>query len=241
MTDAKDPLKRVRRFYAAVSVEPEAQGFAVRLDGRTPRTPGGAAMVLPTRALAELIAGEWRAQGDAILYAAMPATRLCHTALDVVSQTRALSVEGAARFASSDGLCYFADHPASLVHRQEKMWGPLLDWARDACGLSFERAVGVIHREQPPQTLTRLYAILESLDPFTLAAVSVAASLFGSVILALALKDGRINADEAMAAARLDEMFQEERWGVDAEAASKADAKAVEAVMLERWFAALSR
>jgi chaperone required for assembly of F1-ATPase len=78
------------------------------------------------------------------------------------------------------------------------------------------------------------------MDDFALAGLALAAPLFGSAILALALRDGRINADEAMIAARLDEIFQEEQWGVDAEAAARADAMAVEAVMLERWFAALA-
>ena len=241
MTDAKDPLRRPRRFYAAVSVEPEGAGFAVRLDGRTPRSPKSHALVLPTRALTELIADEWRAQGDMIEFNTMPATRLAHTALDVVPQARAATIEGVARYAGADLVCYFADHPASLVHRQEKVWGPILDWVEAAHGLVFVRATGIVHREQPRETLKRLSTLLEPLDDFSLAGLAFAAALFGSAILALALRDARIKAEGAMGAARLDEIFQEERWGVDAEAESKADAMAVESVMAERWFAALAR
>ena len=239
MAEPSDPIQKPRRFYKEVSVEQDRSAFAVRLDGRTPRTPQGSALVLPTRSLADLIAGEWRAQGDWLAYTSMPATRLAHTAIDVVGAAREPTVEGVVRYAGADLLCYFAESPARLVHRQEKIWGPLLDWARDAHGLEFVRAAGIVHHPQPPETLARLPALLAPMDDFTLAGMAFAAALFGSAILALALRDGHINADEAMAAARLDEIFQEEQWGVDAEAAARADAMAVEAVMAERWFAAL--
>jgi len=239
MAEQSDPLQKPRRFYKDVAVQPDAGGFAVRLDGRTPRTPQARPMVLPTRALADLIADEWRGQGDLIAYASMPATRLAHTAIDGVAAAREPTVEGVVRYAGADLLCYFAEGPARLVHRQEKIWGPLLDWAGDAHGLEFVRATGIVHHPQPPRSLARLAALLAPMDDFTLAGMAFAAALFGSAILALALRDGHTNADEAMAAARLDEIYQEEQWGVDAEAAARADAMAVDAVMAERWFAGL--
>lgn len=239
MPEPSDPLRKPRRFYKEVTVEAEGDGFGVRLDGRAPRTPEGRPLVLPTHALASLIADEWRAQGDWIAHASMPATRLAHTAIDAVAAARGPTAEGVVRYADADLLCYFAEGPARLAHRQEKTWGPLLDWARDAHGLAFTRVVGIVHRPQPPQTLVRLEALLAPADDFSLAGMAFAAALFGSAILALALREGRINADEAMACARLDEIFQEEQWGVDAEAAARADAMAVEAVMAERWFASL--
>ncbi|HLZ83993.1 MAG TPA: ATP12 family protein, partial [Caulobacteraceae bacterium] len=228
MAKPSDHLQKPRRFYKVVTSELEAEekGFAVRLDGRTPRTPQGRPLVAPTRGLAELIAEEWRGQGDWIIHATMPATRLAHTAIDAVATARGPTAEGVVRYAGNDLLCYFAEGPARLVRRQEKTWGLLLDWARDAHGLVFARAAGVVHRPQPPETLARLAALLTPMDDFGLAGMAFAAALFGSAILALALRGGRINADEAMAAARLDEIFQEEQWGVDAEAAARADAMA---------------
>jgi chaperone required for assembly of F1-ATPase len=215
MVRPPDTSRRPRRFYQDVTVAAEGDGFVPRLDGKTPRTPGGRPLALPTRALAGLVAGEWRAQGDTLDHPSMPATRLAHTAIDVVAGARAASVEGVLRFGEADLICYFAEHPASLVQRQERVWGPLLDWTRDDLGLDFGRASGVVHRPQRPETLARLAALVEPLDTFSLA-------------------------EGAMAASRLDEIFQEERWGVDAEAEAKADAMAVEAVMAERWFRALA-
>ncbi len=240
MTAPSDLPRGARRFYAEVSVVDDgAGGHGVRLDGRSPRSPRGRPLSLPTRALAELVADEWRAQGDTVAPATMPATRLAHTALDIVAGERRLAAEGVARFAGADLLCYFATTPASLARRQEAAWGPLLDWARETHGLAFIRASGVIHRDQPPTTLARLDALLAGLDDFSLAGLAFAAPLFGSAILALALWSGRLDAGEAMAAARLDEDFQAELWGVDSEARVRAEALAAEARMAGRWFAAL--
>lgn len=239
MTEVPGQSVATRRFYRTVSVEGAEGGFGIRLDGRSPRSPGGKALTLPTRALAEMIAEEWAAQSDTINYASMPATRLAHTALDVVARSRRESIEGVTRYAGADLLCYFAEGPGSLVRRQEVSWLPLLEWAQSTHGLALIRAVGILHQEQPAQSLAALIADLEPLDDFTLGGLAFAAALFGSAVLALALRAGRVNAEEAMAAARLDEIFQEERWGVDGEAAARTAAMTREALMAERWFAAL--
>ena len=239
MAEPIDPPQRPRRFYTEVSVAGADGGFALRLDGRAPRTPSGRGLVAPTHALAAIIADEWRRQDHAIELSTMPATRLAYGALSGEAESRASRVASVVKFGGSDLLCYFAEGPKSLVGRQERTWGPLLDWALEAHQLALSRAVGIVHRAQSPQALATLTALAESLDDFALVGLTAAASLFGSAVLALALMDARISADEAMAAARLDEIFQEERWGVDAEAAVRADGMAVEAVMLERWFEAL--
>ncbi|MGB8839635.1 MAG: ATPase, partial [Aliidongia sp.] len=54
---------------------------------------------------------------------------------------------------------------------------------------------------------------------FTLAAIADLTACCGSLILALALWEGRLDAAGAYEAALLDESFQNESWGEDAEAA----------------------
>jgi chaperone required for assembly of F1-ATPase len=76
-------------------------------------------------------------------------------------------------------------------------------------------------------------------DAFALTGLIAAAALFGSAILAFALRRGELTAEAAFELSRLDETFQEERWGVDAEAAARADAMAKEAVTLGQWFGSL--
>jgi chaperone required for assembly of F1-ATPase len=231
--------QRSRRFYAKVDVGPVNGGFGVRLDGRTPKSPAGAPLVLPTEAAAQLVADEWAAQGKEIDPGSMPATRLGWAALALDPDGRAVAVERIAAFAGADLLCYFATGPSSLVERQERRWGPVIEWAQGALGVQLRRTQSLVHEPQPPATLDRIAELAKAEDPFALAGLVAAAGLFGSAILAFALRRGELTADAAFDLARLDETFQEERWGVDAEAAARADAMAKDAVTLGRWFAAL--
>ncbi len=234
-----EPGELPRRFYKVADVAAEADGYAVRLDGRTPRSPAGKPLVLPTEALAALAAAEWAGQGEHIIAAAMPATRLANTALDRVSQARGEVAGEVARYAGSELLCYRAEEPLALVEQQARGWQPLLDWARDDLGVALEPVEGIVHREQPAASLARAEALAGELDDFALAGLAHATALFGSAVLGFALQRGRLDGEAAFTLSRLDEAFQEERWGVDAEAAERTGRLAAEAAMLDRWFAAL--
>ena len=231
---------RIRRFYNTVDVAARDGDFTIQLDGRAARTPAGRPLAMPTPALADLIRAEWAAQGDEIVLAAMPATRLAQTALDGVADRHAETVREFARFAETDLLCYFAEAPTSLVRREEATWAPLLVWAREDLRLAFVRTAGIAHRLQPPEVLAGVTALAVAAGPFDLAGLAFGAALFGSAIVVLALRAGRIDAQGALTAARLDEMFQEEQWGVDDEAVQHAARMARETAMLEHWFRALT-
>ena len=239
MSQRFESLQPPRRFYTEVDMAPADRGFGVRLDGRALRTPMAHPLVLPSEALARLVAAEWADQGERIVMAAMPATRLAHTAIDAVPLARPETAAGVAGFAAADLVCYFAPGPASLRARQEEVWGPLLAWARSDLGLAFERGEGVVHRDQPAATLAKVEALAARRADFPLAGLAFAAQLFGSAILALALERGRLDGNQAFAASRIDETFQSGQWGEDAEAAAQARALQAEALMLGHWFAAL--
>ena len=221
LTQTFESLKPPRRFYLGVDVAPAEGGFGVRLDERPAHTPQGRPLVLPTEALADLIAAEWAAQGERIVMTGMPATRLAHTALDAVPLARGETAASIARFAAADLVCYFAPSPASLRARQEAAWSPLIAWARDDLGLVFEAAEGVMHRDQPRATLAAVEALAAGLDDFRLAGLALAAQLFGSAILALALERNRLGGAAAFDASQIDEVFQAEQWGEDAETAAE--------------------
>ena len=54
----RESEERLKRFWKAVDVKEGGQGWAVTLDGRTPKTPAHAPMALPTEAAARLVADE---------------------------------------------------------------------------------------------------------------------------------------------------------------------------------------
>jgi chaperone required for assembly of F1-ATPase len=231
----KEPGEKPRRFYKTVTVQPDGEGFVVTLDARSMRTPGGAKQVLPTAALAQQIAEEWAAQGEHLDLAAMHASRLANTAIDAIPGARDASADSVAAFAGNDLLCYRADEPQGLIDRQAELWDPLIARIEAQEGLAFVKVAGLIHRDQPEGTVGKVKALALGLDDFRLAGLAFATSLYGSAILAVSVLRGWLDAGEAYEISRLDEAWQEERWGVDDEAAARTEGLRVEAAMLERW------
>ncbi len=214
-------------------------GFAISLDSRALRGPKGGLTLLPTEALAHIVAEEWSRQGEQLELAAMHATRLANTAIEATPGAREATGQSIADYAASDLLCYFALAPAGLLERQERLWGPILDRAEVDIGLRFIRAAGVVHQAQPDETLARVKGLALELDDFGLTGLAFGAALFGSSVLALALQRAWLSGEEAFALSRLDEAWQEEKWGIDAEAAERTDRLLGEAQMLDHWFQAL--
>lgn len=206
----------MKRFYKDVSAEPGEAGLAIRLDGRPVRTPARAMLVLPAAALAEAVAAEWRAQGEEIDPRSMPMTGLSNAAIDRVLPDPAGFAAMLSPYAETDLLCYRAEQPPELVDREAATWDPLLAWARTRYDVAFEVAAGIVHRSQPEATVHRLAAALSARDPFALAAMSPLVTIGGSLVAALAVAEGRIDADAAFDATHADELWQVEHWGEDA-------------------------
>ena len=220
----KTPLPK--RFYKTASVAPIDGGFAVHLDGKPVRTPGKALLALPTEAAAVLVAGEFAEQGETINPVTMPVMRLVNTTIDGVANDPQAVLEDILRFASSDLLCYRADAPQGLVERQNEQWDPVIDWARTTLGARFNLAEGIIHVEQPRETIAVLGSHLnQRAEPLRLAAIHLMTSLTGSALLALAVDFGELDAETAWAAGHVDEDWQIEHWGQDAEAVARRAAR----------------
>jgi chaperone required for assembly of F1-ATPase len=210
-----------RRFYKDVAIADHDRGVTLLLDGKPLRTPCKAPLALPTRALAEAVAGEWRAQGERIDPATMPLTKLANSAIDGVAGREQAVIDDIMKHAGSDLVCYRAEGPGGLVDAQTKQWDPLLAWARDALGAPLAAAKGVVHVTQPQASLDRLKERLAGRDGFSLAALHVMTALTGSALLALAVALGRLTAEEAWEAAHVDEDWQISQWGEVDEAAAR--------------------
>ena len=235
----KQPTEKPHRFYKQATGAAFEGGYAVLLDGRPARTPGGLRLKLPTLALAELLAAEWEATQGVINFEAMPATRLAFTVIDRAGAVRESIAAQVARYAGSDLLCYLAEGPQSLIDQEEGAWAPWREWAARELDLTLACTTGIGHVQQPPESLYRAEVLALELDDFNLAALAFAAALLGSAVLAFAVQRGALHASAALAVSRVDEIFQEERWGVDAEAAARVDVLEREAAMIEAWFGAL--
>jgi chaperone required for assembly of F1-ATPase len=207
----------MKRFYQKAEPAKRAGGHAVTLDGKPIKTPGKRDLLVPSEALAAAIAEEWNVQEIEVRAATMPLTRLATTAVDRVATQRDTIIRQAANYATTDLVCYRATHPPALTARQQAVWQPLIDWAVLRYDAPLVVTSGVIPKGQSAESLRAFAAAVAEHDDFALTALQVATAACGSLIIALALIEGQLDAEAAFAASQLDESFQIEVWGEDAE------------------------
>ena len=218
----------MKRFYKQVSTAPVTGGFGVLLDGRPVQTPARNALTLPTERLASAIAAEWQGQGEEVIATAMPLLRLANSVIDGVAVHRDATIDAILRFGENDLLCYRAHQPPDLAARQRQGWDPVLAWVRGQHGVEMTVAEGLTHVDQPPEALAGLRRVLEEFDAFTLGGLHVVASITGSTVLAVAVASDFVSGARAFELSRIDENYQTEKWGEDAEAVKRTAALAHE-------------
>lgn len=213
----------MKRFYKEVTSDPVEGGFGVQLDGKAIKTPAGQTLVLATKGLASALAEEWAAQGETVVPSSMPLMQLASTAIDRMTLTRAQVTGFLIGFGGSDVLCYRAEAPADLAALQHARWQPWLDWAAQELGARLAVTVGVVPVVQEQESLETLRHRIEAYDDWTMTALQSLAPCLGSLVLAIAVAEGKLEAAEAFELSRLDELFQAERWGIDSEAKARTD------------------
>lgn len=228
------------RPYREVHVVSDERGHGIKLDTKPLRTPAKGELIVPSLALADAIAGEWRAQGDKIALPSMPLTRLASGALDLLSARREAVIDEIANYAGTDLVCYRAAHPPELVKRQQMLWQPLLNWLAEYLDAPLHVTMGVTPLTQPATSLAMVTEAVAAHDDMRLAALRLATTASGSVAIGLALLARRIDAAAAFAAAELDESFQIENWGEDPEQTKRRAALKDDLKLAER-FASLLR
>ena len=216
---------KAKRFWTKAEAIRDTSGYAITLDGRPVKTPAKSHLVVPTQALAQAIAAEWDAQDGVIDPGSMPFTRSANAAIDKVTPQREAVADMIAAYGDADLLCYRATRPDALVARQSEHWDPVLAWARETLGAELVPVAGVMHSPQSPVALNALTQRTHALDPFELAGFHDLVSLSGSLVLGFATAMDHLLADHAWTLSRLDELWQIENWGDDAEAEQAAEIK----------------
>jgi chaperone required for assembly of F1-ATPase len=215
--------KAAQRTATPATVREGDTGFWLDLDGKALKTPAGLELRLPTRALAEAVAGELGGSPEKALrnFTAIPNLRFAATALDRVAAAREATIDSVAAYGEADLLCYRAEEPLDLAAREQAAWQPLLDWAATRHGAPLACATGIGYMPQQPSSLAALRKAVAAQDDMTLTGLAMAVQITGSLVLGLALLEGRIDADDTFTLAELDETYQIEKWGEDAEAADR--------------------
>ena len=218
---ASTERERPKRFYETVSVIDNGASYTIALDERPVKTPLKQSLAVPAVELIEAIANEWRAQGSHIDHESMILTKLANTAIDRTANMRTEITDELIRFAGSDLLCYRAANPRELIEIEASAWDPVLSWLRKAHSIKLTPISGIIHQSQDAGELEKLAVLYEEFNEFTLTALHNMTTITGSAILPLALVTNAWSLDEIWAKAHIDEDYQIERWGEDAEAAKR--------------------
>lgn len=215
----------MKRFWKTAAAVATDGGFAITLDGRRVKTPAKVDLILPTETLAGAVAAEWNGVGEIINPRAMPLTGLANAAIDRIAPDKEQFASGIARYGEGDLTCYRADGPEALVQWQQEAWDALLEWARRRYDVDFALCTGVMHIDQPADTVRKLSHEVMSLDAFRLAGLSQLVTIGGSLVAALAVQEEMMPAEAAWEAVSLDDRWQLEQWGDDAEARAALDAR----------------
>lgn len=229
-------MKRVYQTAAPVEISGR---YGIALDGKLLRTPGKRDLIVPRRALAASIAEEWNAQQGEVRPATMPLTRLATTTIDRVAPHREAIVRQTANYAGTDLVCYRAVRPPALAARQQAVWQPLIDWAALRFDAPLTVTTGVVPKSQAEPTLRAFAAAVAERDDYALTALHVATAACGSLVIGLALIEGRFDAAETFAASQLDESFQIEGWGEDPEQTERRGALAADIEAAAQFLALL--
>ena len=105
-----------------------------------------------------------------------------------------------------------------MVELQEESWDKLLAWARRRYDVDFIVTNGLMHVAQPTATVDRLAHAVAALEPFQLAGLSPLVTIGGSLVGALAVLEKAVRVEDAWDAVSIDERWQLQQWGADAEA-----------------------
>ncbi len=208
----------MKRFWKEVAAEREGDGWTVKLDGRPVRTPARSPLVVPSEALADAMAEEWRTVEDELDPRAMPLTGLANAAIDRIAPERPAFASGLAKYAEADLACYRSEWPPELAERQAESWNELLAWGRRRYDVDFSTTSGLVHVPQSQATIDRLSHAVTELDAFHLAGLSLLVTTGGSLLAALAVLEKALTPEAAWEAVSIDERWQLEQWGADAEA-----------------------
>jgi chaperone required for assembly of F1-ATPase len=217
-----------KRFYKEVGVGSAPGGFAVTLDGKTPRTPAQKPVVVPQQALAEAMAAEWAAQGEFIDPRTMPIVRLVNSGIEAGEERHAALRAEIVKYAGNDLLLYRADHPRELVAEQERLWDAALVLLARRFEIGFQPTIGILHQPQPAPTLERLAASLADTNLIEAVTLNSLTGITGSGLLAIALREGLMSAEDVWTAAHVDEDHNIRLWGEVHEARDRREKRRLE-------------
>jgi len=217
----------------------QGAGFALCQNDGALRTPKGKPFAVPSKSLAVAIVREFEEGGKD--FRNMPLAQMALTAIDVIEDRREDVIGGILSYGDHELICQRADGPPELAREQEKLWQPYLEWCKTAFSAELITGVGIAPFKQSGPALNRLREHLEKLDPFCLAGLSEACAILSSLVLGLALMEGRAGPAEALEAAEMEALWQNKKWGEDQDFRDRYDGMRRDLDYCAKWFSFLGK
>ena len=211
-------MTAAKRFWTSTTVEDGPEGYVIHLDGRAVKTPEGAKLTILNQPLAQAVREEWDSQVDEINPASMPMFRFTVTAIDRVTPQRDAVIDEISGYGGSDLVCYREADNNVLATRQHEVWQPYLDWFSDSEGVKLAITDGIMPVLQDASALRAMREIVSRYDDFSLAGLHSLVTVSGSLVVGLAIASQHVSPETGGKAALLDDLWQQEKWGYDAEA-----------------------
>ncbi|CAI3923798.1 MULTISPECIES: ATP12 family chaperone protein [Commensalibacter] len=212
---------KLRRFWETVSIVHNDMGYQILLDKRPVKLPKKTELFVQNHVLAEKIAEEWgkagAKKGDTFSFDDLPMTQITGTMIEKVAPDRQIYIQALLPYVNGDLLCYHAETPKKLIVQQQEKWIPLIKWIEDKFQIKLKIQPGIMPINQQPEVINIFERYLLQLDDAELTFFAITIPLLGSMILTIALKEGKINTQQAFKYAYLDETIQAEIWGKDTE------------------------
>ena len=119
------------------------------------------------------------------------------------------------QYLHGDTTCYQDTEDAEeVIALQAEHWDPLHAWMADEMGAPLDRVNGIAPTRHDEASVGRVRNILSDLNAWELSAVLSMTTSCKSLVVALAVLHGKVSAEQAVAAARVDEEYQLSRWGL---------------------------
>lgn len=209
-----------QKFWKNVEVNQDVQGYSIFLDGRILKTPQKKVVIMPNKFIATAVAKEWQSQESHIKPRTMPLSRLVMTLIDQLQdnpQKQAQWMDEAIQYLETDLLLFPSPSPQELYMKEQMQWLPLIDWIGDVLHHQFHVYEGLVVSQYNHKAMVYLKEFIQNYSFWKQAAFATLVSVCGSAIVAFAVAEGKIDGDRAKKAVLVQEYYQRDQWGNDAE------------------------
>uniref|UniRef100_A0AAF5PZ68 ATP synthase mitochondrial F1 complex assembly factor 2 n=1 Tax=Wuchereria bancrofti TaxID=6293 RepID=A0AAF5PZ68_WUCBA len=205
------------RFYeeARVVFKPVEEVYNIYLDKHCLVTPKRNPVEIYSEALALAVAQEWNMQTNELRVNLMRLTGLIFTATDnPMSLQKSDLLSQVLQFLDKDTILYRLEENSNLLHLEETNWNPVVEWVNWEYGLSVKPSYSIVEEAViDNNSRVRLTNQLSDYTFLQLVGLQYATEALKSVFLTLATVSSRLDVDEAVELALLEQKYQSDVWG----------------------------